>query len=136
MNSGKDMRDLSMGELLKQLSTDTATLVRQEIALARAEVAARVNAVTASAGLLGAAILLAFGAFGAFTATLILVLALVMPVWAAALIVTVVYAVAAAVSALTGKKKITAAMPPAPETARTLKEDVEWAKTQAKSVRR
>jgi hypothetical protein len=57
--------------------------------------------------------------------------------WLAALIVAVVYAVVAAVLALLGKKKTQAGAPPVPERAITsTKEDVEWAKTRAKSARR
>ena len=52
-------------------------------------------------------------------------------VWLSALIVTVVYAAIAGVLALMGKKKVQQATPPVPEqTVETLKEDVEWAKTQ------
>ena len=56
---------------------------------------------------------------------------------APALIVTIVYAAIGAVLALAGRERIRQAMPPAPEqTVETVKEDVQWAKTQAKSVRK
>ena len=57
-------------------------------------------------------------------------------VWLAALIVAVVYAAIAAVLALTGKGKVQEAGPPVPEQAiESTKEDVEWAKTRARSGR-
>ena len=59
-----------------------------------------------------------------------------MDAWLAALIVAVVYAAFAGVLAMTGKKKVEQATPPVPEqTQDSVKEDVEWAKTQARSGR-
>jgi hypothetical protein len=57
-----------------------------------------------------------------------------MPAWLATLIVTAVYAAAAAALGLRGKQRISEAAPPAPErTIESVKEDVQWAKTHAKS---
>ena len=64
----------------------------------------------------------------------VFLLATALDVWIAALIITVVYAAVAAALALTGKKQVSEATPPVPEqTAETLKEDVQWAKTQLPS---
>ena len=72
----------------------------------------------------------------ALTTTVIAALELVMPLWLAALIVTVVYAAVAGVLALRGRDKIKEAAPPVPEqTQESVKEDVQWAKTRAKSGR-
>jgi hypothetical protein len=85
----------------------------------------------------GSAAMLGLGAFGAFTAMLIALFALIVPLWIAALIVTVVYGAIALVLAQSGKKKLKEAAPLVPEqTAQTVKEDIEWAKTRAKSVAR
>jgi membrane protein implicated in regulation of membrane protease activity len=60
-----------------------------------------------------------------------------MALWLAALILAVVWLAAAGVLALIGKRRVQAATPPVPEqTQRSVKEDVEWAKTQARSGRR
>jgi hypothetical protein len=57
-----------------------------------------------------------------------------MDVWLAALIMTVIYGAIAGVLALTGKKRVSEATPPVPEqTVDTVKEDVQWAKTQLPS---
>ena len=53
-----------------------------------------------------------------------------LPIWVAALIVTVIWGVIAAVLALSGKKAIKEANPQLPETQQTLKEDVQWARAQ------
>jgi hypothetical protein len=76
-------------------------------------------------------------ALGAFTACLIAALSTGMEVWIAALIVTVLYAVAAGILALNGKNRVTEATPPVPEqTIETVKEDAQWAKTQLPSGKR
>ena len=127
----EELRDQSIGELLKQLSEQTATLVRQELDLARAEMQQKGKRAGVGIGMIGAGGVLALAAVGALTATLILVLAEWMDAWIAALIVTLVYA---AVLALQGKEKVGEANPPVPEqTIETVKEDVQWAKSQVKS---
>jgi uncharacterized membrane protein YqjE len=125
----EDPRDQSIGELLKQLSEQTSTLVRQELELARAELTQQGKKAGTGLGLFGGAGLLGLGAFGALTATLILLLDTFMKAWLAALIVTVVYAAIAAVLALRGKTEIKQATPPVPQTIETVKEDAQWAKT-------
>jgi uncharacterized membrane protein YqjE len=126
--------DRPIGELLKELGDEISTLVRQEIALAKVEIAEKTKPAVASAGMFGGTALLGLGAFGALTAFLIALIALWVPVWAAALIVTVAYGAVAFVLAQTGKKKLHEAAPLVPEqTAQTVKEDIEWAKTRAKS---
>lgn len=133
-----ELRDESTGELLKQLSQQTVTLVRQEIDLAKAEATEKGKKAGLGAGILGGAGIVGLLALGAFTAFLIALIATaVNHVWLAALIVTVVYAAVAGALALSGKKEIQQATPPVPEqTVQTVKEDVEWAKTQARSAGR
>jgi hypothetical protein len=59
-----------------------------------------------------------------------------MPAWLAALIVAVGYGVIAAFLALRGRDKVKQATPLVPEQRlETVKEDVEWAKTQMRSDR-
>jgi hypothetical protein len=71
------------------------------------------------------------------TASIIAALATAMDTWLAALIVTVVYGAIAGVLALRGKDRVGQAAPPVPEqTIETLKEDVQWAKTQTPSASR
>jgi uncharacterized membrane protein YqjE len=126
--------DRPIGELLRELGDEISTLVRQEIALAKVEIAEKTKPAVASAGMFGGTALLGLGAFGALTTFLIALIALWVPVWASALIVTALYGAAAFVLAQTGKKKLHEAAPLIPEqTAQTVKEDIEWAKTRAKS---
>jgi hypothetical protein len=129
-----EQADRSIPELLKQLSNETTTLVRQELDLAKAEMAEKGKQAGKGAGMFGAAGLFGLGAFGALTAMFIALLGLAMDTWIAALIVAVVYGAIAGVLALTGKNKIQEAGPPQPEqTVETLKEDARWARTQMRS---
>jgi hypothetical protein len=131
---GEDLHDRSLGELLRQLSAQTTGLVHQELELAKAELAQKGRQAGAGAGRFGAAGALGRAALGALTACFILALDLIMPAWLAALIVAVVYGIIAFVLVKQGQAKLKAAGPPVPEqTIETVKEDVEWAKTQMRS---
>jgi len=129
-----DLRERPLGELLKQLSEQTTRLVRQELELAKAELTQKGKQAGMGAGMFGAAGALGFLALAALTTCFILALDAVMPAWLAALIVAVVYAAVAAVLTIRGRAKVKQATPPVPEqTIETVKEDVQWAKTQMPS---
>jgi uncharacterized membrane protein YqjE len=124
-----DLREESIGDLLKRLSQDTSTLVRQEMALARAELTEQGKRAGTGAGMLGGAGVAGLLTLGALTATVIGVLDTAMAFWLAALIVTLIWGAIAGVLALQGRNKLKEATPPAPQTVETVKEDVRWAKT-------
>jgi hypothetical protein len=131
-----DLRERPTSELLKQLSDQTTTLVRQEIELAKLEVREKGKKAGIGAGMFGGAGVFGLYAVGALTATIILALATFLPGWVAALIVTVIYGAIAGVLALRGKSQVKEATPPVPEQAvETTKEDVRWVKTRAQSAR-
>jgi hypothetical protein len=130
-------RQSSTGELIKQLSEQTSLLIRQELELARTELAEKGRAAGAGAGLLGGAGVVGLLALGALTACLLLLLAEGMDAWVAALIVSVVYAAIAGALALIGRDRVRESMPPEPEqTVESVKEDVRWARRRARSARR
>jgi uncharacterized membrane protein YqjE len=130
-------RDESFGQLLSDLSADTSKLVRQEVALAQAELTQKAKAAGKGAGMFAGAAVMALAMLGALTAFLIVLIDLVAPLWAAALAITVLWALVAAVLALAGRTEIKRATPVKPEqTVETVKEDVSWAKNQAKSARK
>jgi uncharacterized membrane protein YqjE len=135
-NGNTESRDQPVGDLVKQLSEQTSTLVRKEVELAKAEIAAKGKKAGIGAGMFGGAGLVGFFAFAGLTTTFILALATAVAPWLAALIVTVVYGAVAGVLALQGKNKVQDATPPVPERAvDSTKEDVAWVKTKAKSAR-
>jgi hypothetical protein len=126
--TGGDLREQSTGDLLKQLSQETTTLVRQELELARAELTEKGKQAGKGAGLVGGAGVSGHMALFALTLTAIFVLDTFMKGWLAALLVTLVWGAVAATLALIGKNRIQEATPPAPQTVETVKEDVRWAK--------
>lgn len=133
----EELRSHSTGELVKQLSEQTSTLVRKEIELARAELSEKGKVAGQGAGMFGGAAVIGLLAAGALTTAVIALLDKAMALWVAALIVTVVYAAIAAVLAMAGRDRVKEGLPAAPEqTVETVKEDVQWAKSQAKSARR
>lgn len=128
--SERELRQLPTGELVKQLAEETSLLVRQELQLAKAELTQQGKRAGIGIGELGGAGLVALYALGALTACFIAALALVLPVWAAALIVAAVYGAVAGVLALVGRRELKENVPPrTPRTEQTVKEDIEWAKT-------
>jgi len=137
-NGPTDSSESSTAELVKQLADQTTALVRQEVELAKADLAEKGKRVGIGAGMFGGAGVLGLYALGALTATFILLLATLLDqAWLAALIVTVVYGAIAGVLALLGRNKVQEATPAAPErTVETVKEDVEWVKQSAKTGRR
>jgi len=131
---GADLHDESIGDLLKRLSQETSTLVRQELELAKAEATEKGKQAGKGAGMLGGAGIAGLLALGTLTAMVVLLLNHAMTDWLAALIVTVVWGAVAGVLALRGRDQLKEAAPMVPEqTVETVKEDVRWAKTQTKS---
>lgn len=135
-HNGNDLRDRPTTELFKELADQTTTLVRQEIELAKAELAEKGKKAGTGAGMFGGAGVAGLFALAALTTTIIVILDSFLPLWLAALIPAVIYGVVAAVLAQRGKKEIDQATPAAPEQAiDSVKEDVQWAKTRARSGR-
>jgi hypothetical protein len=124
-----DLRERSVGELMKDLSQETSTLIRQEMALARAELTEHGKRAGVGAGMLGGAGVAGLLTLGALTALIIAALDTAMDTWLAALIATALWGIVTAVLALQGRMKLKEATPPAPQTVETVKEDVRWAKT-------
>ena len=108
-------REPSTGELISRLTEQMSTLVRDEMRLAQAELTQKAKRAGTGVGLFGVGGFLGFFGFAAMVATAILALALVLPPWAAALIVTAVLLIAAGIAALLGKKQVDEATPVKPE---------------------
>jgi uncharacterized membrane protein YqjE len=131
-----EARERPIGELVKDLSAQTSTLVRKEIELARAELRQKGKAAGKGAGMLGGAAAAGLLALGALTAALIALLDKEMATWVAALIVMALWAVIALVLAKAGQRSLQRAAPPAPQTVETVKEDIQWAKNPTGSAPR
>ena len=104
----------STAELVQRASEQISRLVRDEIALARAELTEKAKHAGIGAGLFGGGGVLVVYGVGALIATAALALALVLPGWLAALIVAVALFLVAGLLALIGRREIRRATPPAP----------------------
>jgi uncharacterized membrane protein YqjE len=106
--------DLSTAELVRLASAQVSALVRDEVRLARIEMASKAREAGLGAGLLGVAGVLAAYGLGALLVSVGLLLALVLPGWLAALIVTVAIFALAGLLALLGRSRLRRATPPTP----------------------
>ncbi|GGM40897.1 hypothetical protein GCM10011608_27040 [Micromonospora sonchi] len=116
----------STAELVQRAAEQVSRLVRDELALARAELTEKGRRAGIGVGLLAGGGALAFFGLGALITAAILLLALVLPAWAAALIVAAALFLVAGVLALIGKRQVGQAIPPVPQaTVHSLRADVD-----------
>jgi uncharacterized membrane protein YqjE len=122
--------DDSLGEIVSQLTSDLGTLTRQELALAKAELQAEAKKAGKGAGMLGGA------AFAGWMVALFVSLAAmwaldeVMDLIWSALLIAAIWAIAAAVLAMRGRRELREVSPKPDQTVESLKEDAKWLKTQ------
>lgn len=130
MNEGRRMEERPLGELFSDLANETSNLVRNEVALAKLELTQKATKIGRNIGALVIGSAIAYAALLAIGAAAILLLAKVMPAWAAALIVG---GIVGAVAWLLISKAIAelqkVELTPE-ETVESLKEDAQWIKDQ------
>jgi hypothetical protein len=130
------LAELPMAELLRRLSDQASLLVREEVALAKAELSEKGKRAGRGAGMFGGAAVAGLYGVGALVTAAIVALSLAVATWLAALIVAIVLFAVAGIAAVAGKKQVAQATPPMPEqTVETVKEDVQWAKSRARTAR-
>ncbi|HEX5496129.1 MAG TPA: phage holin family protein [Mycobacteriales bacterium] len=119
-------QDQSTVALLRQLTEQVSTLVRDEVTLARQELRQKGRRVGAGAGALGAGGVLALYGGGALVAAAILGIAQVLRPWLAALVLGAALLVVAGVAALAGRGQVRRATPPVPRrAAASVREDLD-----------
>jgi hypothetical protein len=118
----------SLGTLLSDITGETVELVRQELALFKAEMQEKLGRAGIGAALLGAAALVAYSGWVFLLLAAVLALALVLPAWAAALIVGVLVVGVGGVLALIGRSRMRADALAPERTVRSLREDQAWIK--------
>ena len=128
-----DRAERSLGELFQELSQDTSTLIRQEIALARVEMTHRASAFARDSALIAAGAILGHVALLAATAAFIMGLVqLGLQGWLSALIVAAIFAVAGGVMAASGRAALKRRTLTPVETVDSLKETAQWLKNQTR----
>lgn len=124
----KAQADTSVGQLVSQLSTQTSRLVRDEMRLAQQEFRESAKHAGIGAGLLSVAGLLAALGLATLIASAVAALSLVLPLWAAALIIGAVLLGAAGVAGLISKKQVEQTSPVPRRTVDNVKQDIDEVK--------
>ena len=124
--------DRSLGELFAELTKETTTLVRQEVALAKTEMTQKAAEVGKDVGFLGAGGAVAYAGLLAIIAGVILALGEFIPLWISALLVGLMVAAIGYFLVRKGLNALKQVKPAPEQTIQTLKEDKEWAKDQTK----
>ncbi|MBO0768913.1 MAG: phage holin family protein [Solirubrobacterales bacterium] len=136
-NGNTALREEQTGDLVKELSEQTALLVRQEVELAKAELKVKTKQAGVGVGMFGAAGTAGLFVLGGLMAAAILGLSTVFTPWLAALVITAALAVVAGVAVVLGRSKVRRATPPVPEqTTESVKEDLKTARTRAQGGHR
>jgi uncharacterized membrane protein YqjE len=118
----------SLGEVVGDIANDLTTLVKQEIELAKTEAKTEAAKAGKGVGLFGGAGIAGHLALLFLSLTLMFLLDSWMHTALAALLVTLLWVVAAAVMALVGRKELKSMNPKLETTQKTLKEDAAWAR--------
>ena len=124
--------DKPIGELVRQMSEQSSTLIRQELRLATAELQEKGKHAGVGVGMFGGAGVVGLYGVGALIAAAIIGLGTLLEPWIAALIVGVVLLAIAGIVALLGKKQVEQATPAKPEQAMdSVQEDIQTVKERA-----
>jgi Flp pilus assembly protein TadB len=113
----RPVREQSTAELVQRATEQLSRLVRDELALARIELAEKGRHAGIGVGLFGGAGVMALCGLGVLVAAAVLALTLVIPAWAAALVVAGALFIVAGLLALVGKRQVSRAVPPMPSAA-------------------
>ncbi len=112
--------------LLGRISVNLRTYLRKQLELPRQEIAEIVRANFRAMAWFGIALSLGFGALIAFTLFVVALIALLLPLWAAALIVLALFLGGAGSAGYIGYRKLELRGPT--RTITTMKETIRWAK--------
>jgi len=127
-----DKQERSLGELFAELASETSTLVRQEVELAKTEMTHKATRVGRDVGTIGAGGAIAYAGFLVLLSAATLGLGQLIPLWVSALVVGIVVVVVGYVIVQRGMSALKRANIAPSETIQTLKEDAAWAKEQTK----
>ncbi len=131
-----DRRGAPVSELIRSLVADLVSLARHEADLVKIELKHKVSTAGAAVGMLVVAGLVALYGLATLIAASVLALAIVLPAWAAALIVGVILFAVAAALVLTGRSRIRAATPLTPKRSMdAAQEDIAWIRQKTEELK-
>lgn len=120
----------STGELVRSIATDTALLVRKQIELAKQEVAEGIKAKAIGGAALAGAAVFGLIALVFLGVTMAVALRIVWPAWLAWIVTAVTFLLLAGIVAAVGMSVMKRGKVKPERAKQTVKEDVEWARTQ------
>jgi uncharacterized membrane protein YqjE len=124
--------DRKFSNIVEDIIGNVQTIIRSEVRLAKTEVQEESIKAGKAAGIAISGALLALYAIGFLLLACIYVLEIAIAPWLATLIVTVVVGAIAAVLIGIGMKRVKRVDPRPDKTIRSIKENLEWAKNQAR----
>jgi Flp pilus assembly protein TadB len=127
-----DHTDKSTAELVRDLTDQMSRLARTEVTLAVREMKTKAKHAGVGAAFAGAGGLFAFYGGGVLVAACVLLLALALPAWAAALIVAAVLFAIAGVAVLMARKQLKQSAPMPSPSVESAKEDIHAVKEATK----
>ncbi len=122
----------SIADVLQDILANVQGIIRAEVRLAKTEVTEEATKAGRAAGMLAGGAVAAVFTIWLLLLTLLFALGTVVPMWAAALILFVITGAATAFLLAAGKKRFAAVHATPEKTIETMKENVEWAKSQTK----
>lgn len=122
----------SFAEVLQDIVANVQTIIRSEVRLAKTEITEEAAKAGRAGGMIAGGVVAALFTVWLLLLTILFALATVMPMWGAALLLFVLMAAATAILLATGKKRFKTVHATPEKTIETMKENVQWVKSQAK----
>jgi uncharacterized membrane protein len=122
----------SIADVFQDILANVQAIIRSELRLAKTEVTEEVTKAGRAAGIMAGGLVTALFTTWLLLLTILFALATVMPMWGAALLLFIVMAVGTAVLLTVGKKRFKTVHATPEKTIETMKENVEWVKSQTK----
>jgi uncharacterized membrane protein YqjE len=122
----------SIAQIVQDTMRDVQDLVRSEIRLAKAEMEEKTRKAAKAGMLLGAGITVGFLALCCAVVACIAALAVVIPVWGAAIVMFVLLGITAGGAAAAGRSRLRNIDPKPQQTVQSIKEDFDWARRRTK----
>lgn len=122
----------SIADVLQDIVENVQTIIRSEVRLAKTEITEEATKAGRAAGMMAGGVITALFTIWLLLLTIMFALATVIPIWSAALLLFVVMAIVTAVLLSAGKKRFKTVHAKPEKTIETVKENVEWVKSQTK----
>jgi Flp pilus assembly protein TadB len=122
----------SIADVLQDIVANVQTIIRAEIRLAKTEVREEITKARAAAGMMAGGAVAALFTIWLLLLTAFFALSTVMPFWAAALVLLIVMAIVTAILLTAGRKRLKTVNTKPEKTIETMKENVQWVKTQTR----